>query len=69
MRRWTPATWRPRQGVLHGLRGSAAHLGATELMQLCATLEDAADAGRLAECAPRCPRSRPCSARFERQSA
>ncbi|MFC5480640.1 two-component regulator propeller domain-containing protein [Massilia suwonensis] len=35
--------------VLHGLRGSAAHLGATELAALCAALEAAADAGRYAE--------------------
>lgn len=31
--------------VLHGLRGSAAHLGETALAQLCAELEAAADAG------------------------
>ncbi|MGX4641785.1 two-component regulator propeller domain-containing protein [Massilia sp. SYSU DXS3249] len=35
--------------VLHGLRGSAGHLGAAELVALCARLEEAADAGRLAE--------------------
>jgi CheY-like chemotaxis protein len=68
MRRWQPATWRPA-GLLHGLRGSAGHLGEAELMQLCAS-SNAADAGRLARCAARCPRCwRPCSARFERQSA
>ena len=32
-------------GVLHGLRGSAAHLGAGELAALCAALEAAADRG------------------------
>ncbi|MEW6370555.1 MAG: two-component regulator propeller domain-containing protein [Pseudomonadota bacterium] len=32
--------------VLHGLRGSAGHLGAAELAALCARLEKAADAGR-----------------------
>ncbi|WP_313174654.1 two-component regulator propeller domain-containing protein [Massilia sp.] len=32
--------------VLHGLRGSAGHLGAGELAVLCARLEKAADSGR-----------------------
>ena len=32
--------------VLHGLRGSAGHLGASELAVLCARLEKAADGGR-----------------------
>jgi signal transduction histidine kinase/ligand-binding sensor domain-containing protein/CheY-like chemotaxis protein len=32
--------------VLHGLRGSAAHLGEADLATLCARLEEAADAGR-----------------------
>jgi ligand-binding sensor domain-containing protein/signal transduction histidine kinase/CheY-like chemotaxis protein/HPt (histidine-containing phosphotransfer) domain-containing protein len=31
--------------LLHGLRGSSAYLGETALGELCATLEDAADAG------------------------
>jgi HPt (histidine-containing phosphotransfer) domain-containing protein len=31
--------------VLHGLRGSAAHLGASELVALCAELEAAAERG------------------------
>ncbi|MDB5793356.1 MAG: histidine kinase, partial [Massilia sp.] len=35
--------------VLHGLRGSAAHLGAAGLVILCAGLEEAANAGRAAE--------------------
>jgi len=32
--------------VLHGLRGSASHLGAAELADLCARLEQAVDGGR-----------------------
>ena len=36
-------------GVLHGLRGSAAHLGAGELAALCAALEAAADRGAQAD--------------------
>jgi signal transduction histidine kinase/ligand-binding sensor domain-containing protein/CheY-like chemotaxis protein len=35
--------------VLHGLRGSAAHLGAAELVALCAGLEAAADRALLAD--------------------
>ena len=35
--------------VLHGLRGSAAHLGAADLVSLCGGMEDAARAGRAAE--------------------
>ncbi|MET0983056.1 MAG: two-component regulator propeller domain-containing protein [Telluria sp.] len=35
--------------VLHGLRGSAAHLGAADLATLCAGLEQAANAGGAAE--------------------
>ena len=35
--------------VLHGLRGSAAHLGAAGLVALCGRLEKAADGGRIAE--------------------
>jgi HPt (histidine-containing phosphotransfer) domain-containing protein len=35
--------------VLHGLRGSAAHLGAGELAALCAALEAAADRGACAD--------------------
>jgi signal transduction histidine kinase/ligand-binding sensor domain-containing protein/CheY-like chemotaxis protein len=35
--------------VLHGLRGSAAHLGATELVALCAGLEAAAERALLAD--------------------
>ena len=42
--------------VLHGLRGSAAHLGAAELAQLCAQLEKAADAGRRDELLAGLPR-------------
>ena len=42
--------------VLHGLRGSAAHLGAVELAVLCAQLEKAADAGRRDELAAGLPR-------------
>jgi CheY-like chemotaxis protein len=42
--------------VLHGLRGSAGHLGAGELMDLCAALEGAAGQGRLAEIGAAMPR-------------
>jgi len=41
--------------VLHGLRGSAAHLGASELESLCAALEEAADVGRYADIAAALP--------------
>ena len=42
--------------VLHGLRGSAGHLGASELALLCECLEKAADAGRREELAAGLPR-------------
>ncbi len=42
--------------VLHGLRGSAAHLGAAELAALCAVLEAAAERGRAAELLAALPR-------------
>jgi CheY-like chemotaxis protein len=42
--------------VLHGLRGSAAHLGEAALAALCAALEGAADQGRLAELHAAMPR-------------
>jgi signal transduction histidine kinase/ligand-binding sensor domain-containing protein/CheY-like chemotaxis protein/HPt (histidine-containing phosphotransfer) domain-containing protein len=35
--------------VLHGLRGSAAHLGANELVAICAALEEVAERGLQAE--------------------
>ena len=41
--------------VLHGLRGSAAHLGAGDLVALCAALEAAADEGRYADIAAALP--------------
>ncbi len=57
-------------GVLHGLRGSAAHLGAGELAALCAALEAAADRGACGRHrAPRCRAWTPCSTRFERLPA
>lgn len=42
--------------VLHGLRGSAGHLGARELAVLCARLEKAADSGRRDELRAGLPR-------------
>jgi HPt (histidine-containing phosphotransfer) domain-containing protein len=41
--------------VLHGLRGSAAHLGATELAAMCAALEAVAEGGVLADIRPALP--------------
>jgi HPt (histidine-containing phosphotransfer) domain-containing protein len=42
--------------VLHGLRGSAAHLGEEALNQLCMELEAAADGGDLAALQAALPR-------------
>ncbi|KQQ86900.1 histidine kinase [Massilia sp. Leaf139] len=42
--------------VLHGLRGSAAHLGEAGLAELCAALEAAADRGRLGDVQAALPR-------------
>jgi CheY-like chemotaxis protein len=55
--------------VLHGLRGSAAHLGATELVALCAGLEAAADRGLHAEILGALPALEAALAPFERLPA
>ncbi|MEN3278158.1 MAG: hypothetical protein V7631_3948 [Massilia sp.] len=55
--------------VLHGLRGSAAHLGADELVLLCSRLEEAAGAGRLAEVGAALPRLEGMLGTFERVPA
>ncbi|XYJ09388.1 two-component regulator propeller domain-containing protein [Telluria sp. B2] len=51
--------------VLHGLRGSAGHLGATELAALCARLEKVADAGLRDELLAGLPRLETLLAAFE----
>jgi len=55
--------------VLHGLRGSAAHLGALELAALCATLEAAAERGIAAEAQAALPRLDALLEPFERLPA
>lgn len=55
--------------VLHGLRGSAAHLGAFELADVCAALEAALDRGRLTELAAALPRLDATLDTFERLAA
>ncbi|MFC5512231.1 two-component regulator propeller domain-containing protein [Massilia jejuensis] len=55
--------------VLHGLRGSAAHLGAAELGALCAALESAAEGGRHGELRSALPRLDALLDRFEQLPA
>ncbi|QOL52183.1 response regulator [Massilia litorea] len=55
--------------VLHGLRGSAAHLGAGELVALCTGLEEAADRGLQAEIRDALPALEAMLGTFERLSA